>query len=133
MKNTILFSSTYIVALILDLIWLRLIASTIYLTELDGLLRKKGSDVASNIPAALLVYAVIALGVIYFVLPKVGNYKEALIWGAFFGVVTYGMYDLSNYAMLANWPFKFALIDWLWGIIFSSLLTCFALFVHKSL
>jgi uncharacterized membrane protein len=132
MKTIILFVGTYLFGISMDLIWLRLIANKIYVEEIGHLLRRQGSEIASNVPSALLVYAIISFGVIYFALPKAGDsYMGALIAGACFGIVTYGIYDFTNYAMLANWPFKFTLIDLSWGIVLCMLTTCFAHFLYK--
>lgn len=73
MKNIILFVGVYLFGISIDLIWLRLIANKIYVDEIGLLLRRQGSEIASNVPSALLVYAIISCGIIYFALPKAGN------------------------------------------------------------
>lgn len=132
MQNIILFVLTYFFAISLDFIWLRFIASTVYIESLGSLMRMQGSELAYNIPSALAVYALISFGILYFALPKSGDsYTGAMLAGACFGLVTYGIYEFTNYAILANWPLKIILIDCIWGIISCMLTTCFALFVSK--
>lgn len=79
-----------------------------------------------------MVYLFIAIGILYFVLPKAnGNYLTALIAGAIFGAVTYGIYDFTNHAILANWPLKMTIIDFIWGITLCSLSSMIVTFVQK--
>ena len=35
--------------------------------------------------------------------------------GFVLGLAAYGTYNLTNYAILANWSLKISLIDWAWG------------------
>jgi uncharacterized membrane protein len=132
MKNTILYLITYVFCIALDLLWLRVIATNLYINSLWSLLRKQGSEVSSNIPSALLVYAIMTFGILYFVVPNDRNtYLYALINGAIFGVVTYGISNCTNYALLANWPLKISIIDFSWGILLCTLTSCFALSIRK--
>jgi uncharacterized membrane protein len=134
MKNIILFTSTYFFSLIIDYIWLGLIAKKIYSDAIGTLLKKQGSEIAFNIPSALIVYAILSFGIIYFALPKSDNsYTGALITGLFFGLVTYGIYNFTNLAILQNWNLKIALIDLCWGMCLCMMTTCFALFIRKLL
>ena len=84
-------------------------------------------------PSAILVYFLLAIGVVFFVLPKADNYVHALLWGALFGFVVYGVYDLTNYALLDNWSLSITLIDMLWGAVLCGLTASFALFIHRWL
>jgi uncharacterized membrane protein len=40
----------------------------------------------------------------------------AFAWGAGFGLIVYGVYDLTNYATLDRWPLALTLIDITWGM-----------------
>jgi uncharacterized membrane protein len=134
MKNIVLYVFTYIFAISLDLIWLRGIASKFYIDSIGDFMRKQGGEVVLNTPSALLVYAIMSFGIIYFALPKSGNsYWGALVAGACYGFIIYGIYDFTNYALLANWPFKFSLIDISWGVLLCMLTTCFAYFIGTML
>jgi len=56
-------------------------------------------SMSPNIPSSLLVWMLIVLGLILFVLPKIpktGSGFEGVLWGALFGLVVYGVYDLTN-------------------------------------
>ena len=85
-------------------------------------------------PAAILVYVFIALGIVFFILPHAqGDYYLALLSGAVLGIVTYGIYDFTNYALLANWPLQITLIDFAWGTFLCSINSVIALFIQNRL
>jgi uncharacterized membrane protein len=127
-----LFVSTLLCAFFLDMIWLGGIAKNIYASNIGSLMRKSGGVMAHNWPAAIIVYLAIVIGIISFVLPKAGgNYLLALVWGALFGAVTYGIYDFTNFSVLANWPLEITLIDFIWGMVLCSLTSCFSAFMQK--
>lgn len=132
MQRIALFFITMITVFLFDMIWLGFLAKQIYADQIGSLLRKSGNFMAPIWPAALVVYVFIAIGVIYFVLPKAnGNYGEALLWGILFGAVTYGIYDFTNYSILANWPFKITLIDFVWGMTLCGVSSVIAAFIQN--
>jgi uncharacterized membrane protein len=132
MKLITLFLATMISVFILDMTWLGLIAKNIYAENIGMLLRKSGEAMTPIWWAALVVYVCITLGILFFVLPKAqGNYLLALTGGAILGVVTYGIYDFTNYSILANWPWKITLIDFIWGIVLCGLSSLFANFIQN--
>jgi uncharacterized membrane protein len=42
---------------------------------------------------------------------------QAFGWGALFGLVTYGIYDLTNRAILEKWSLRMTIADILWGCV----------------
>lgn len=122
-----LFLSTLLYVFVLDMVWLGIIAKNIYAENIGVLLRKSGDILTPNWPAAVIVYIAIAIGILCFVLPKAdGNYMMGFAWGALFGAITYGIYDFTNFSILANWPLKITLIDFVWGIVLCGLTSSFA-------
>lgn len=110
------FSKAIIATLILDFLWLGLIANNFYDNQIGMLLRKSDGALAPIWPSAFMVYIAIALGITAFVLPKAdGNRKSAFAWGALFGAILYGVYDFTNHATLTHWPFTMVVIDLIWG------------------
>jgi uncharacterized membrane protein len=129
-----LFVSSLLCLFVLDMLWLGVIANQLYNDQIGSLLRKSGESMAPNWPAAAVVYLAIAIGILFFVLPRAeGNYLHALLWGALFGAVIYGVYDFTNFSILANWPLKITLIDFVWGIVLCSLTSLFAVFIQNWL
>ena len=105
------FLITLIVFLGIDFVWLGLVARNFYKKELSVLPQTFG------LPAAFLAYILIAAGIVIFVLPKSsGNIYKALLWGAVFGLITYGIYDFTNLATLKGWSLKMLAVDILWGM-----------------
>lgn len=132
MKILILFLCTIITILALDMLWLGVLAKNLYAVNIGELLRKSDGLMAPIWWAAAVVYVCIALGIIFFVLPKAnGDYTQALIWGAAFGLITYGIYDFTNYSILANWPWQITLIDLIWGMVLCGLSSFIAVFVQN--
>lgn len=109
---------TTIIFLLLDSIWLGFLSKQLYIENIGSLLRLNGDSIQPNWLAAIVVYIALISGILLFVLPKAGNNPLlALIWGGFFGFVTYATYDFTNLAVLANWSLKISIIDTIWGMI----------------
>ena len=109
---------------VLDLVWIGLIASNFYKSQTGHLLNMVDGNMQVNIPAALATWAVIVTGVQVFVFPRAGasaSLLQVLLWGAVFGAVVYAVYDLTNYALLRDWPLVVTVVDILWGAVVCSL------------
>ena len=50
----------------------------------------------------------------------------AFVYGALFGLFTYGTYDLTNRATLRGFSTKLALVDWLWGTLLTGTVAAIA-------
>ena len=132
MKLIILFLVTITSVFVMDMIWLGLIAKNIYAEHIGLLLRKSGEIMTPIWWAAVIVYVCIAVGILFFVLPKAhGDYFLALTYGIMLGFVTYGIYDFTNYSILANWPWRITLIDFSWGMILCGSTSLFAAFIQN--
>jgi uncharacterized membrane protein len=65
----------------------------------------------------------IIVGLLVFViLPglKEGRAGKTFLLGAFFGLVSYATYDLTNLATVKDWPVAITVIDLIWGTVLSS-------------
>ena len=93
-----------VIFVIIDAIWLGLIAPKFYKKYLSHLLAK-----TPNFKAAAIFYLVYILGATYLVVwPAItnGNVGDVFLNGAIFGFVAYATYDLTNLATLENWSIK---------------------------
>ncbi len=109
MLKKLLLSS--VIFLSIDFTWLALIAKNFYNQQFQAFQRK---DISW--PAAILTYILLILGISFLALPQANSNKfVALFYGGLFGLVSYGVYDLTNYATLTNWPLKLVVVDMLWG------------------
>lgn len=107
-----------IVFLLMDGLWIGVIAKKMYMTEMAGFLRVENNAISPNFLAAAIVYIALIGGILIFVIPKAGgNPLLALIFGALFGFVTYATYDFTNLAVVKNWPVGISIIDVVWGCV----------------
>ena len=112
------FLLTLPVFLVLDFTWLAVLMAGFYKTALGHLARTSGGALTPNWPAAAVVYLLAVAGLVAFVLPRIAPAAplwQTCAWGALFGLVSYGLYDFTNYSTLNAWPFRLTLVDTLWG------------------
>ena len=135
MKHLILLALVFILAPLIDYLWLNKIMSGFYLSELGTLARAKDGEFNPKLGPAMIVYVCIAVGIVYFVLPKITSdtLMQAALWGAVFGFVLYGLYDMTNLALVQNWPIKMSFVDMAWGTFLCSFCTIVAKFVELKL
>lgn len=101
----------------LDFVWIGGIMKHFYANQLQHLARLSHGSISPNLPAAIFVWILITLGIALFVIspePKIPTLADAL-WGAIFGFIVYGVYDLTNLATLKDWPLLLTAIDMVWG------------------
>lgn len=116
------------VFVLIDLLWIGVIARGLYQSELGGLL---GSI---NWTAAAFLYLILLAGLTYFAIAPgffENSVMRAVILGAFFGFVVYATYDLTNFATLKSWPLKIVLIDMLWGAVLGGAVSGVAVFLYR--
>ena len=68
---------------------------------------------------AALCYIFLVFGLYYFILSENRSPYDAF-W---LGIVIYGVYEATSYAILKKWPLNLVLIDTLWGGILLALTT----------
>jgi uncharacterized membrane protein len=103
---------------VIDMIWLVLVAKKFY-SEQIGFLMKP--DI--NWTAAIIFYLLFIAALVTFVItPAVEKHSwtHALIYGAFFGLVTYATYDLTNLSTLKDWPVLVTIVDLIWGMVLAA-------------
>ncbi len=108
---------TFGVFLIIDLVWLGVIAKNLYKKHLGHLMKEN-----VNWIAAVIFYSIFIAGLIFFVIePALENdsVRYALLTGGAFGLITYATYDLTNLSTLKNWPVFVTVIDLIWGTVLS--------------
>lgn len=83
---------------------------------------------------SLLALGLVVVGALVFLLPKVRqvSYTVSFCWGALYGLVIYGVYSLSNYALLKAWPLYITLIDCAWGMFMIGILALFLTFLSRK-
>ena len=103
----------FIIFLLIDILWLGIIAKNLYKNEIGHIMKEK-----PNWLAAIIFYILFIVGLVYFVIEPVvdkDSFIKALLPGLLFGLITYATYDLTNLATIKNWPLKITFIDLIWG------------------
>ncbi len=116
-----------VVFLVLDAIWLGIVAKELYKSHLGFLMND-----SVRWGAAALFYVLFIIGLVTFaVLPALRNQDIwlALGYGALFGLICYATYDLTNYATLRGWPLKIVVYDISWGAVISAVSAGAAYFI----
>ena len=117
-KPLIAYAATAALLLVLDALWLGLVAKPVYTAAIGHLMAEK-----PNLPVALLFYLLYPVGLVIFaVLPHAGDagWRGAALAGALFGFFAYATYDLTNLATLKDWPVGVSLLDMAWGTALSA-------------
>ena len=104
-----------VVFLAIDLLWLGVAAPKVY----DHYI---GQYLAENPrwPAALIFYTLYVVGLVYFVIAPAldgGSLGQAALNGALLGGLAYATYELTNYAVIKDWPLGIVFIDIAWGMV----------------
>ena len=113
---------------IIDVFWIYFVATPMYKQEVGALMELK-------VPPALIFYVIFLLGLIFFVInPNQNNTLiNVFLIGAFFGLVTYGTYDLTVYASMNIFSLKLVIADILWGMLLSGSVAALTVFTINKL
>jgi len=112
---------TFAFLITIDLIWINLVINKMYQDALGNILRT-----APVIWSAIFAWLLIPLGIVLFTVPLSKNKKESLINGALYGLILYGVYDFTNYAIIAPYTIEMTLLDIAWGTVLCSVSTFFS-------
>lgn len=117
-----MFIKLFLIALpvffVIDMIWLVLVAKDFYQKQIGFLMRP---DI--NWYAAIMFYLLFIAGLVTFVIsPAMDKHSwlHALLFGAFFGLITYATYDLTNLATTKDWPLLVTIVDLIWGTVLAA-------------
>lgn len=116
---------------LLDLCWMTIVAGKFYKGQLGTLLRPGHALAGNHWVAIVLIYLAIAVGIYFFVLPLATTLGQAMLYGALFGVILYGLYELTNYALLVGWPLSIVILDTAWGAVICAAASAAAYFLKS--
>lgn len=119
MKSFFIAYITAVVAfLIIDGLWLGVIAKSFYAEYMKDFLRK---DIL--VAPAAGFYLLYTAGLVFLAV-RPGQLDISLFnvaaYGAIVGFLAYGTYDMTNYATLRDWPLIVSAVDLLWGTLLSA-------------
>jgi uncharacterized membrane protein len=108
-----------VIFLVIDLVWLGVVAPGFFKAQLGPLMREK----IDFVPAVAFYVIYIAALVWLAILPafELDDWGRAALNGAVLGLAAYATYDLTNLAVLKNWPLTMTLVDLAWGTALSAL------------
>ena len=114
-KHLPAYAGTAALMVLLDALWLGLVASALYAQGIGHLMAD-----SPRLGVAALFYAVYAAGLVVFAVTPATDRRNAAWKGALFGFFAYATYDLTNLATLKQWPVWIALLDMGWGTLVSA-------------
>ncbi|HJQ61076.1 MAG TPA: DUF2177 family protein [Vineibacter sp.] len=111
-RLAVVYVTVFAALLVIDLVWLGLVARGFYKRHLGHLMRD-----APNWGAAVLFYVFYTAGIVVLaVRPALdGGWPIAAGLGAALGLCAYGAYNLTNLATLRDWPWRLSVVDMAWG------------------
>ena len=87
----------------------------------------QGSAVQINFLGAALCYIFLIIGINYFIIKPRKSISDAFL----LGLVIYGVYETTNYALFKNWSILTVFMDTLWGGILFAITTYLVYLLSK--
>jgi uncharacterized membrane protein len=103
----ILFLISAILFVVIDFAYLNLIKSY-FQNQVKSV---QGSPLQVNFLGAILCYIFLIFGLNYFIIKSKRSAYDAFL----LGILIYGVYETTNYALFKNWSIFTVLMDTLWG------------------
>ena len=131
LKYLAVYFSFLLFLVVIDLIWLLGIAKNLYRDDMGSLMASE-----PKLLAGLAFYLLYALGAVIFVIVPATSKQSwiyALQYGALFGFFCYMTYDLTNLAVIRDFPVRLAFIDIAWGSAVTALSATFAYWVGNRI
>jgi uncharacterized membrane protein len=114
-----IFITAFLIFPLIDFVWINILMNNFYRTQIGTLLREE-----FLIWPAIIVYICLAADISLFVMPKAeGKFKNHVVYGFVYGLIIYGIYDMTNLATLNGWTLTMSLVDMAWGGALCSLVT----------
>ena len=98
------------------------------------LLRVQGEKMEVRMVSAIGAYVLMVIAWVYFIYRPYLVHKsvgQAVKTGAILGFVIYGIFELTNFAIIKKWNMKFVLLDTFWGATLYALVSYFTLSLLK--
>ena len=131
LKYFAVYCSFLLSLLVIDLIWLLGIAKNMYRDEMGSLMASE-----PKLLAGLAFYLLYGLGAsIFVILPAISkqSWIYAAQYGALFGFFCYMTYDLTNLAVIRDFPVRLAFVDIAWGSAVTALSATIAYWVGNRI
>ncbi|SFB59446.1 Uncharacterized membrane protein [Rhizobium sp. NFR07] len=116
--HALAYAGTLISFLLIDAIWLGVLAKNFYRRELGDMMLPSPS---LSVAAVFYLFFAVAI-VVLAVRPglEAGSIWYAVAYGAVLGLAAYGTYDMTNLSTLRGWPMALSIVDLLWGTVLTA-------------
>ena len=114
----IAYAGTLVSFLLIDAIWLGLIARSFYQRQLGDMMLP-----SPNLVGAAIFYLFFAVAIVMLAVRpglEAGSIWTAIGYAAVLGLAAYGTYDITNLSTLKNWPITMTIVDLIWGTFLTS-------------
>lgn len=108
-----------LIFVVLDYLWLALIAKNFYFERLSYLAKVEKGSIVFNLPVGLAVQLIIGAGLAFFIclaLLTDNSLKVSIVTGIISGFIIYAAYDMTSHSFIKDWPLSVTIIDMLWGM-----------------
>jgi uncharacterized membrane protein len=105
------FLATGLVMLMLDMVWLGIIAGSLYDHAFGALKRP-----VPYLPAAIAFYLMYAIATYVHGVRSTISMRHAAMRGASLGLVAYGTFELTSWAVIVGWSPTIVAVDIAWGV-----------------
>jgi uncharacterized membrane protein len=108
-----LFLVSAIVLVAIDFVYLNLVKGYFY----NQIKIIQGTPIKINYLGVALCYILLISGINYFIIKSNRSVSDAFL----LGIIIYGVFETTNYALFKNWSILTVIIDTLWGgLLFAS-------------
>jgi uncharacterized membrane protein len=124
-----LYLASLVVFFACDMVWLVFVARTFYKKYLGYLMAPEVKWVP-----AIIFYLIFIAGVLVFVvLPgvKENSLQNTILKAMLFGLITYATYDLTNLATINQWPLAVTVVDLIWGMVLTTIVSVAGFYMAK--
>lgn len=114
----IAYLGTLVSFLMIDAIWLGLVARTFYQRQLGDMMLP-----SPNFAVAAVFYLFFAIAIVVLAVRpglEAGSIWTAVGYAAVLGLAAYGTYDMTNLSTLKGWPIPVTIADLVWGTFLTS-------------
>ncbi len=126
-----LYGAGVVIAFALDLLWLGVVAKSLYQKYIGHHMRP---DI-QWVPGVLFYLLYVAAIVVFVVQPSLEKQSlmRAVGMGAFFGLAAYAAFDLTCLALFKDFPLKIAIIDLAWGTALTAMVSAAVYTVGRAI
>lgn len=112
---------SFIVLVIIDVLWHRFILGSFYGDAAAGIQRVVNDRLAPLIQFIILGDVLVSFGYAYLITLSSALNKKYVLNGLIIGLVLTGSYSIYNYALIPNWPAALTVVDVINGMVFGAI------------